>query len=341
MDITAKVLEKEALLRWVDSLKGVIGPVKEGNQVIFRPIKSSLELELDYGSTMIPPTAFICPPQETLLKFTQNDEGFTIKESLSHTKQVLLGVHPCDINAVLFLDKVFYKTKFPDPYYVARRKNTFLIALNCTQVSENCFCASMGTGPFLDKGYNLLLTDLGDRYLVELRQEEEIVASLPLKDATTWDMEGKAKREKMLKDSFTKKLDIENLPALLKDNLDHPVWYRVGESECLSCTNCTMVCPTCYCYNVVDRTDLDLKNIERYRYWDSCQDLYFAEVHGGNFRSTREARLRQFVCHKLSYIEQYNCFGCVGCGRCITWCPTNIDLTEIAKGIQTNARKSA
>jgi sulfhydrogenase subunit beta (sulfur reductase) len=135
-------------------------------------------------------------------------------------------------------------------------------------------------------------------------------------------------------------LDTTDLPEILLSNFEHPVYKRTADARCLGCTNCTMVCPTCYCYNLDDQTGYDLKITIRSRQWDSCQELNFARVHEGNFRSSREARLRQFVTHKLAtWIEQYGCFGCIGCGRCMTWCPTGIDLTEMAKEIQEDFRK--
>lgn len=343
-----KIIHKKDFFRWVNSLLRqytVIGPVREGREILFQPIKSPQELQMDYVSTMAAPRKFIYPSRQLLFRFLrQNNDQLITEEILPQGQQILLvGVHPCDAHAIMVLDRVFMD-EFTDPYYAKKRQNTLLVVLNCQGVGRNCFCDSMGTGPFLHawmgqdpaKGCDLELTDLGDRYLVEFFSEKaEQLFSVPLETATDEDVQLKRKRETKVKEKFIKKLNLENLPSLLLENLNHPVWSRVGEGICLSCTNCTMVCPTCYCYNTVDRAELDLSKIERYRYWDSCQELHFAEVHGGNFRSTRGARLRQFVLHKLSYwVEQYGCFGCVGCGRCISWCPTGIDLTEIVGEIR-------
>ncbi len=249
---------------------------------------------------------------------------------------MIVGVHPCDTNAILYLDKTFIGI-FKDPYYDVRRKNTIIISLNCTQVSTNCFCSSVGTGPFLkaDLGYDILLTDFGEKYLIEIksRRAKELF-NLKGTTAGTNELKLKSEMEKSLRSKFKKTINIGGLDNLLMKNMDHPVWQHTAEERCLSCSNCVMVCPTCFCYDIVDETSMDLKTVKRFRHWDACQDMRFAEVYGGNFRQRRSARLRQFVTHKLNQNSQYGILGTVGCGRCITWCPTGIDLTEMAKEIQ-------
>jgi len=345
--LMVKILHKKNFCRWIDSLSqqyALIGPVKDREETVFQPLQSPEQLEMDYISTMAAPRKFIYPSRQLLFRFTPEGDGKLITEEiLPQGQQILLAVHPCDAHAIMVLDRVLMG-EFTDSYYTKQRQNTFLIVLNCQKVDKNCFCDSMGTGPFLHpwmgqdpaKGCDLELTDLGDRYLAEfLNGKIRKLFSFPLETANDEDIQLKKKREVRIKEKFVKKLNIENLPSSLRQNMDHSVWSRIGEAICLSCANCTMVCPTCYCYNTVDTVKLDLSKSERYRYWDSCQELHFAEVHGGNFRLTRGARLRQFVLHKLSYwMEQYGCFGCVGCGRCINWCPTGIDLTEIVKEIR-------
>jgi ferredoxin len=205
----------------------------------------------------------------------------------------------------------------------------------------------MGSGPFLKlrEGYDVELTrlrpDAGgeeDIYLVEYgskRGKRLIERGGRMKKADKKAFEEKVGLEAEASRSLKRRLDTDGLVDILSRNLDHPVYRRTAEEKCLGCTNCTMVCPTCYCYNISDETSLDLKRTVRKRQWDSCQELNFARVHGGNFRSSREARLRQFVTHKLcTWVEQYGCFGCVGCGRCMTWCPTGIDLAEMADEIR-------
>lgn len=347
-EVSARILKKEELGRWIEEIRrerAVIAPVTREGVTFFRPIENASEIDWGYTSTMLPPSKAIYTPQQTLLRFVKEGTSYRIEEALPRAeKRVLLGVHPCDLHGLLVLERTFLgETK--DVYYAASRGNVLIIGLNCQNVGDNCFCASMGTGPFFGywmgqgppQGCDALLTDLGDRFLVETFGErgEMLVRRARSSPQTPDDVGEKLKREAAVKEQFRKRLETAELPALLMRNTDHPVWRITGEGKCLSCTNCTMVCPTCFCYETWDRAELDLSVIERIRQWDSCQDERFAQVHGGNFRSTREARLRQFVCHKLSYwVEQYGCFGCVGCGRCITWCPTGIDLTEIAAEIR-------
>jgi ferredoxin len=342
------IIAKDDLFAWIDSLRdeySLIGPTRKGARVEFQRLSSSGSLEMDYGSTMLSPRKFLYPPRERLFRFSQGKGNkWTTEETGYPEKQLLLGVHPCDVRAINILDKVFLGDE-ADKSYESRRRGTVLVALNCTRVCEKCFCESMGTGPFLriEKGFDLALTDLGKNYLLEWGSERAggLISSLPrLRRASPSDLRKKRKKEAELKSRFTKKLSLEDLPRILSRNPDHPLYQQIAEEKCLGCTNCTMVCPTCFCYQLEDRTNLALDQVERSRHWDSCQELHFAQVHGGNFRSTRRARLRQFITHKLStWVEQYGCVGCVGCGRCMTWCPTGIDLTEIAGEIVKDERQ--
>jgi len=342
------IVTKEALFSWIDSLTdeySLIGPTRVGDQIVFQHISSSEVLEMDYGSTMLSPRQFIYTPQESLFRFSRGKGNkWTMEEMGEQEKQLLLGIHPCDVQAIAILDKVFLGNE-TDKSYASRRKNTLLVALNCTRICEKCFCQSMGAGPFLnmEAEFDVLLTDFGKNYLLEWngKRAGELVSSLSrLRRAVPADWRKKRKKEEELKSKFTKTLAVENLPHILSRNWEHSLYQQVAEEKCLGCANCTMVCPTCFCYQIEDRTNLDLNQRERSRHWDSCQEFHFAQVHGGNFRSTRRARLRQFITHKLStWVEQYGCFGCVGCGRCMTWCPTGIDLAEIAGKIVKDERR--
>ncbi len=336
-----KLVEKNAFLGWLDSLRNsykLMGPVKVGEQTVFREVNSSKELFMDYESTMLSPgKLFIYRPKEELFRFTVDGKNVLMDEIPPSTeKQVIIGVHPCDTNAILYLDRVFLGA-FKDPYYEARRKNTVIISLNCSKVSKNCFCSSVGAGPFLHAvgGYDMLLTDFGKEYLVEIKSRTAgELFSIKGRAAGAGEMMMKKKKEKALINNFKKAINIGNLDYLFMENTEHPVWQHTAEDRCLSCSNCVMVCPTCFCYDVSDVTSLDLGTVTRFRQFDACQDARFAEVHGGNFRQRRAARLRQFVTHNLNQTGQFGVTKTVGCGRCITWCPTGIDLTEIAKEIQ-------
>lgn len=336
-----RIVAKKSFFSWLDSLRGsftLIGPVTEDGQTEFKILGSSAELDMEYRSTMLSPgKVYLYKPRENLFRFSFGS-SVEVKESEPDTeRRILVGLHSCDTNAVLYLDLTFLGG-FRDPFYEARRDNTFIISLNCDRADRNCFCSSMGAGPFLnaERGYDMLLTDFGNDYLVELKTKRarELFTAENGAEAGPEEFKHKEEKEKSAFDTFTKKLDTGGLDELLKKSANHPVWRNTAEDLCLSCTNCVMVCPTCFCYDVVDEISMDLKSVRRYRQWDACQDAHFAEVHGGNFRARRTARLRQFVTHKLDQTHQYGVYGTVGCGRCITWCPTGIDLTEVAKEVQ-------
>jgi len=337
------LIPKDSFYKWIDTLRSeyrVFGPVMERDWTIFKEISSSKDLFMEYPTTMLSPgKLFIYKPREDILKFSM-EPTLSIEEIKPEIeKQVIVGIHSCDTNAVLYLD-IHFKHAYRDPYYTIRRDNTILIALNCMQITEDCFCSSLGTGPHLkaQSGYDMVLTDFGEDYLVELKSERslEIFNLIKGKEAGPDEWRLKSEKEEALIKSFKKFIDIKGLDDLYMKNLDHPVWANTADGRCLSCSNCVMVCPTCFCYDIADEMSMDLKEGKRFRQLDACQDLRFAAVHGGNFRHTRASRLRQFQMHNLGYTSQYGITKTVGCGRCITWCPTRIDLTEVAKEIQRN-----
>lgn len=339
--ISDLLVSKKTFFSWLDSLRGrfsLIGPVKADGLTEFRQINSSDELNMGYHSTMLSPgKAYLYRPREELFSFSFGN-SIEIREAPADAEQrILVGVHSCDTNAILYLDRVFLG-QFRDPIYEARRNNTMIISLNCERVTGNCFCPSVGAGPFLKSvnGYDMLLTDFGDDYLVELKSERArgLFNVDDIKKSGAEEFKVKEEKERAALQKFTKTINMDGLDSVLRKGSEHPVWRTTAEELCLSCTNCVMVCPTCFCYDVVDEIAVDKKTVRRYRQWDACQDAKFAEVHGGNFRARRSARLRQFVTHKLGQTFQFGVFGTVGCGRCITWCPTGIDLTEMAKEVQ-------
>jgi sulfhydrogenase subunit beta (sulfur reductase) len=340
---TGYILANDAFRDWLNILRNeftVIGPVlKKRGPIVFEEIQDAGDLHLDYCSTMLGPRKFIYPPTQRLFRIDNQNHRVTTIEPADAGNAVIFAVRPCDMQAISVLDRTFLGD-IEDFYYRKLREETLTVVLNCNRACDAGFCESMGAGPFLrlEDGYDLEMTSMGENYLIEIgsrRGEGLIEKAVHRKEAASGDFGAKDDLERKAIASFTKHLETAGLPELLMRNLDHPVYRETAEARCLGCTNCTMVCPTCYCYDIEDDMSFDLTVTERRRHWDSCQELHFARVHGGNFRSSREARLRQFVTHKLAtWVEQYGCFGCVGCGRCMTWCPTGIDLTEMAKRIQ-------
>jgi ferredoxin len=218
---------------------------------------------------------------------------------------------------------------YVDPEYVARRTSALIIAVNCTVAATTCFCTSMDTGPRCGAGFDLALTETEDGFVLEIGSEAGRVIATQLTDRPASD-ETLAEAERLrgrAESQISKRLDTVGIRDLLLGNLDHPHWDKVA-ARCLSCANCTMVCPTCFCSTVNDVSDLSGHEVERQRTWDSCFNLDFAYSSGGTARNSIRSRYRQWLTHKLaSWHDQFDSSGCVGCGRCITWCPVGIDLT--------------
>lgn len=280
------------------------------------------------------------PPVLSLWKASRGADGaMEVREQRDDRRFAFIGVRSCDLHAVAVQDRVFTAGPHVDGDYAARRQDAFIVAVNCAQSASTCFCCSMGTGPRAEAGYDIALTELLDggphRFLAEVGSERggELLAELPGRAAQADDeLRAQAAIERASDQQRT--LDTTDIRDLLARNLEHPRWDEVAE-RCLSCGNCTMVCPTCFCSSVEDVTDLAGSETERVRSWDSCFSLEHSHLHGGSVRASGRARYRQWMTHKLgTWIDQFGSSGCVGCGRCIAWCPVAIDITEEAAAIR-------
>ncbi|HSM58522.1 MAG TPA: 4Fe-4S dicluster domain-containing protein [Candidatus Sulfomarinibacteraceae bacterium] len=281
---------------------------------------------------------YLYPSSLTLSSATANGNGAFEVASHSPAAQeapryAFIGVRGCEMAAIAVQDRVFLEGPYVDPHYKAVRERAFLLGVDCTEPGATCFCASMGTGPACRSGCDLSLTELEGSFLVTVGSElgAEMLAGCDWRAAGAFELDQARRLMAAAEANMGRVLHTDDLPDLLYHNLDHPRWDEVGE-RCLSCTNCTMVCPTCFCHTVQDVSDLSGQHTERIRVWDSCFNPDFSYVFGGNLRPTICSRYRQWLTHKLaSWIDQFGTSGCVGCGRCITWCPVGIDLTaEVA-----------
>ncbi|NIM46189.1 MAG: hypothetical protein GTN80_10370 [Nitrososphaeria archaeon] len=317
----------------------VLGP-KKGDLIKFELLESAEELDLTYTQTIFPPKTALLPMREKILSFV-DDNIICVTPSTKRT--MLFGVHPCDVQAILRQDEFFSKD-FQDPYYLKRRCQTVILALNCVEVGENCFCHSFGIGPSISTGYDLLLTDIGDRYIVEIGSEagQTILNNLHLKVAKKEDFVLKEEKLDEARQRFVKSIDISGLVELVRRSKDHDVWTALadtggvgGSYPCLSCGSCSLVCPTCYCYDVLENFELSLKKGERWRELDSCQILEYSEMAlGSNPKRNRSQRIRHWMSCKFGAAAGGLLSACVGCGRCIMDCPVHIDITIVAKKLR-------
>ena len=341
----------------------VIGPAVQDGAIVLRELTSAAELPFGWGVRLEPggyqlrrrddeaafghsagPQSwkrFLHPPRERLWSATRTPDGFELSDEADEGEPpsyAFLGVRPCDLRAIAIQDRVLAQ---PGSRYAARRARLLIIAVNCTEPGETCFCASMGTGPGADAGYDLALTEMldegGHRFLVEVGSPRgaDVLKQVPSEPAGEAAIHGARSAVETAADRMGRQMETGDLRALMADSHQAARWDDVA-ARCLTCGNCTMACPTCFCTTIEDTTDLTGDHAERWEHWDSCFDLDFSYLHGGGVRKSPRSRYRQWLTHKLgTWHDQFDSSGCVGCGRCIVWCPVGIDLTEEVKALRT------
>src|SRR5664280_2475082 len=281
---------------------------------------------------------FLLPPASLLWRARRGESGFSVDPPEDPLpRYALFGVRSCDLAAIAVQDRVLATSAHPDSGYRGRRARSFVVAADCATPAGTCFCSSLGCGPAAAGGYDVALTEVvtGEEHLFLARAGsaagEAVLPRLPSRPATPHDLDAARAVVGEAAQRMGRRLDPDGLPELLAAHREDPHWNEVAQ-RCLSCGNCTLVCPTCFCTTVVDATDVTGTVAERRRHWDSCFDLDFSYLHAGSVRASTSARYRHWISHKLgTWPEQFGTAGCVGCGRCITWCPVGIDITaEIA-----------
>ncbi len=297
---------------------------------------------------------FLFPPREALLESVRTNGIWQMTPpAVAPPPLAIIGLRSCDLHALAIQDKVFLGGPYVDPGYQARRRNLFIVAVNCRRSAATCFCHSMKTGPDVSGGFDLALTELDNRFVVQVGSQRgaEVLSTTEWAVCTLQEVDDAREISNALREQMCQRgqkelvqlapgaprerfLDTSNIHDLLMDNLEHPRWSQVAE-RCLSCANCTMVCPTCFCASVEEVSDLSGDNVRRERAWDSCFTAEHSYMNTGTVRKTTASRYRQWLTHKLAtWYDQFGTSGCVGCGRCITWCPVGIDLTEEVAAIR-------
>lgn len=345
----------------------VIGPAVQDGAIVLRELASAGELPFGWGVKLAAGSyrlrrrddeaafghaagpqswkQFLHPPREKLWSATRTAGGFDVDEDDEQPpRYAFLGVRPCDLRAIEIQDRVLGQ---PGSRYAERRAGAFVIAVNCTEPGETCFCASMGTGPGAGQdGFDLALTEIvsegGHRFLVDVGSARgaEVIDRVPSQEAAEADTRDARTAVEAASDRMGRAMDTSGLRELMAGSHGAARWDEVA-ARCLTCGNCTLACPTCFCTSVEDSSDLTGEHAERWELWDSCFDLDFSYLHGGSVRTSPKSRYRQWLTHKLgSWHDQFGSSGCVGCGRCIVWCPAGIDLTEEVKALQEEREDS-
>lgn len=353
----SQFLAREDLQALVDCLiengYDVIGPTVRQQAIVYRSIRDVSELprgwtdhpepavyRLDkdnrdrmfrFNSSPDSWKRFFFPASSEIGTATLTDHGWQFETPKTPTPRfALLGVRACDLAAIAVQDRVFRDNEYADAAYRRRRDAAFILAVNCATAASTCFCVSMDSGPRCDGGYDLVMTEIEGGFVMETGSPRglEILRQLRAIDVTSKQDAEVESEIKNARDAITKRFDTSNLHDLLLGNLEHTHWDDVAD-RCLSCANCTMVCPTCFCSTVDEVSNLSNTEVSRVRPWDSCFNVDFSRTAGGIVRDDVRSRYRQWLTHKLAtWEDQFDVSGCVGCGRCITWCPVGINLTK-------------
>lgn len=365
-------IDREGLGRLVERLGRlgyvVIAPVRRGEVIVYdqitsaeqiargvrdeqeggryRLVEGEASLLFEYVVPADGAKRYLFPPEQSLLSLHVEEGRFVIDEAGPSVRKIaLLGIRPCELAAIRVQDKVFglEDTRAmrceSEAFYAQTRQQAITIVVNCCRPGGTCFCVSMGTGPEAQDGFDLSLTELREGFIVKVGSPkgQEVVDGIGVREATGSELELAELKLARAREHMGRQLATEGLRELLDAAVESPQWDEVA-GRCLSCGNCTMVCPTCFCSTVQDWTDLSGRQAMRKRQWESCFTHEFSYLTAGPVRHTIRGRYRHWLRHKLgTWHEQFGCSGCVGCGRCITWCPVGIDLTQEVAALRSRA----
>ena len=366
-------IERDDLQQIIDSLANrgyrVIGPTVRDGAIIYETIERLEDLPIGwtdrqdaaryrierradaalFGYAVGPHSwkRFLHPPVERLWQARRQGDDFAVVESEETAGPLaFIGVRACELRAIAIQDRVFLGGQYLDKSYKKRRDRAFVVAVNCGQAGGTCFCVSMDAGPKVEAGFDLALTELIEEgrhlFMIDVGSAAgaDVVRDLPQRPATAEEIAAAERIVDRTRGQMGRQLDTDGIKELLQTNPNHPRWDQVA-GRCLTCGNCTNVCPTCFCTTIDDTTDLSGATAERVRRWESCFTLDFSYIHGGSVRNSARSRYRQWMTHKLAHwVDQFGSSGCVGCGRCITWCPVGIDITEEAAAIRGSPEPS-
>lgn len=328
------VLPKNKLPEIIGNIKSkysVFAPTSNDDVILYKKIKDFSEIDLDFCNSKVPPKSLLFNQTETLFKFKPGVAAEIDPVVIPNSKSVIFGIRPCDARSFSIIDHVF-KDDFVDPYYMTKRENTVLIGLSCIQPGVNCFCTSMGGGPSDADDVDVLFTNIGDKYFVEVntkkgsqfvKDSNKIFAS-----ASAGDKKKKQEVEKKAKNAISRNIDTKGIVEKLDKIFENELWKNIS-LKCLGCGICTFQCPTCHCFDIQDETTIT--DGARVRVWDTCMNPeYTLHASGHNPRPARMNRTRNRVYHKFNYYpKNYSVIACVGCGRCISDCPVNIDIIDV------------
>ncbi|MCJ7426582.1 MAG: 4Fe-4S dicluster domain-containing protein [Dehalococcoidales bacterium] len=293
-----------------------------------------------YRNTVVPPKASFLPPMEAMFRFRKDEEGYQIEPPAKNgQKQLLFGIRPCDARAMAILDMTF-EDAYKDPYYLEKRKKAVLVGLGCTNPCESCFCTSMGTSPTDPTNVDLMLIDIGDHFFIEevtAKGKELIAKTSGLKEATKNDEAEAEKARETAYNKVSRKLDTEGIKDNLLESFDDEDFWEKVAAKCISCGICTLLCPTCYCFDIND--ELVKGEGTRFRSWDSCGFSLYTKMPMENPRQEKWRRVRQKVCHKYEFYPMaFDVIACTGCGRCIRLCPVNWDITQVIESVPARVK---